>query len=110
MMNPATHLQGNAIGGCQGDGKGYWYVPPTIDVDSLTNPGNKFTPKYQSVDFTDNRVHACESGVYGEGEFGIISDQMFPLVGGKAGGLSMVTTFDGIISTRNRNRGVWLLA
>jgi len=60
------------------------------------------------VSFSDNSVHGCESGVYGEGEFGIVSDQLLPTVGGQLAKVSVVTTFDGITATRNRNRGTWL--
>ena len=28
IINPATNLIGNSIAGCQGVGRGYWYVPP----------------------------------------------------------------------------------
>ena len=28
IVNPSAKLNGNSIGGCQGEGKGYWYVPP----------------------------------------------------------------------------------
>ena len=28
IVNPGTKLIGNSIGGCQGVGRAYWYVPP----------------------------------------------------------------------------------
>ena len=30
ILNPNTQLIGNSIGGCQGVGVGYWYVPPQL--------------------------------------------------------------------------------
>lgn len=31
IVNPTTVLEGNSIGGCQGVGRAYWYVPPKND-------------------------------------------------------------------------------
>lgn len=107
IANPATILVGNSIGGCQGDGKGYWYVPPGVPLRPIAGQG-QFWSKLQSINFHNNRVHGCQSGVYDEGEFGIISDQLLPTVGAKIGAVSVVSTFDGLTATRNRNRGLWV--
>lgn len=108
LTNPATILVGNSIGGCQGDGKGYWYVPPGSPLKPVEGGNGEFWSKLQSVNFHNNRVHGCESGIYGENEYGIVSDQLLPTVGGKLSAVSVVSTFDGVTATRNRNRGLWL--
>ncbi len=98
IVNPATEMVGNSIGGCQGMGKGYWYVaPPGL--------GLEFQPVGK---FSDNRVHACYDGVFAETEGLTVTQQLFPRVGGKAEGRNLITRFEGLTATRNRNRGIWI--
>ncbi|HKV55621.1 MAG TPA: hypothetical protein VJN94_13380, partial [Candidatus Binataceae bacterium] len=98
IANPGTILQGNSIGGCQGVGRGYWYVTPE-------NRGLEFT----QVSFLNNRVHSCYDGLYDENEFTVQSAQTLnPRQGNVSGGQPLIATFDGLTATRIRDRGVWL--
>src|SRR5690606_12293551 len=58
--------------------------------------------------FKNNRVHGCYSGLYAEPEFGVFSDQLISREGGGVTGKNVIARFDGLTSTRNRDRGVWL--
>ena len=98
ISNPSSVLQGNSIAGCQGQGKGYWYVPPTAGNQQFEVVGG----------FMNNRVHGCFDGLFGESDEGVISQQLFPRVGGSETGLSVISHFTGLTATRIRNRGVWM--
>ncbi len=108
IIHPGTELIGNSIAGCQGVGRGYWYVPPL-------GPAAFKDLKFEPIgEFRNNRVHGCYAGVYNESEFALASDQNFPskLFADSHGKITqqrpIIGTFDGITATRNRNRGVWL--
>ncbi|MGH8225620.1 MAG: hypothetical protein ACRER1_05670 [Gammaproteobacteria bacterium] len=106
IQNPDTTLIGNAIGGCQGVGRGVWWVPP---LNPITADGKSVALQFQPLGpFKDNRVHACYSGFYGEGEYSVISGQLFPHKDGTQDSPAIVATLDGMTATRNRFRGVWL--
>lgn len=105
ITHPSAKLQGNSIGGCQGIGKGYWYVPAP--------DGASGAPKFDSTgSFVNNRVHACYDGLFSEGHFGTVSDQLFPTQGGlstaEPTAVNVIGRFSGLTATRNRNRGVWM--
>lgn len=116
IVNPATVMEGNSIGGCQGMGKGYWYVPPKNigaiigpDGKTILVPGTDYLEKFHPVGaFNNNRVHACYDGLFGEGEQGTSSEQPQPRVGGLNSGNSLIAHFNGLTATRIRNRGVWI--
>jgi hypothetical protein len=102
ILNPNSVIQGNSIGGCQGIGVAYWYVPSAVDTSQTA-------AKFQPLGlFQNNRAHGCYDGVFGETMFGIRSDQLFPRVGGKLTGQNILAYFDGLVSFRNRDRGFWL--
>ena len=103
IINPATVLTGNSIAGCQGVGRGYWYVPPAEGPTALQKL------KFRLLgEFKNNRVHGCYAGLYAEPEFGVRSEQIQPRAGGVEQGRPVIATFDGITATRNRFRSVWL--
>jgi hypothetical protein len=106
IQNPGTALTGNAIGGCQGVGRAYWWVPPgpPIKIDGK----DEFLAYVPQGTFENNRGHSCYAGFYGESEYSVVSQVMTPHVGGQPAGASIVATFDGMTATRNRFRGVWL--
>ncbi len=108
IIHPGTNLIGNSIGGCQDVGRGYWYVPPRNRPDAGVPPALTTLSQEPLGTFKNNRVHSCYSGLYGEDEFGVFSEQLFPKVGGVNTGKNLIGTFDGLTSTRNRDRGVWL--
>jgi len=116
IVNPTTVLTNNSIGGCQGTGRAYWYVPPKINISNPKDPLEKEVDvKFQPEGlFQNNRAHACYSGLYAEGEDGVLSDQLFPHkpassgVPATADDPPLFSTFDRITATRNRDRGVWL--
>lgn len=105
ITHPSARLEGNSIGGCQGIGKGYWHVPPPDGA----NGAPKFDP---TGVFLNNRVHACYDGLFSEGHFGTVSDQLFPTRGGLStadlNSVNVIGRFTGLTATRNRNRGVWM--
>lgn len=107
IIHPGTHLEGNSIGGCQGVGRGYWYVPPKNDAavvpEKLRDHAN-----IPIGTFKNNRVHGCYTGLYAEDEFGVYSEQLKPTTTQKPGGKNLITTFDGLTATRIRDRGIWV--
>ena len=105
----------NSIAGCQDVGKAYWYVPPK---DSSSTAA-KFIPigaQYSGPDpskfglFQNNRGHGCYSGVYGEDDGLVTSDQLFGYKDGihDATHQAVVDELDGLDLSRIRDRGVWL--
>lgn len=108
IIDPGTDLIGNSIGGCQDVGRGYWYVPPKNRPDAGVPAALRDLSLKPLGTFKNNRVHSCYSGLYGEEEFGVFSEQLFPREGGVNTGKNILAVFDGLTSTRNRDRGVWL--
>jgi hypothetical protein len=107
IVNPATKLIGNSIGGCQGVGRAYWYVPPTTPGDS--GKPELVDLKFKPIgEFRNNRAHSCYSGLYAEPEDTVVSEQLLPHVGGALHGASVYNTVDGLTVTRMRDRGIWL--
>ncbi|MEO5764704.1 MAG: G8 domain-containing protein [Casimicrobiaceae bacterium] len=104
IVNPTAALDGNSVGGCQSNGKGYWYVAPR------NTPGDaRFALKFQPVGvFTNNRVHGCYDGVFGETDAGTVVEQLQPKVNGDNNELNLIARFDGFTASRIRNRGVWM--
>ena len=108
IIHPGTELIGNSIGGCQDVGRGYWYVPPKNRPDAGVPPDLTQLSQKPLGTFQHNRVHGCYSGVYAEPEFNMLSEQLFPRKDGIPNGKNILAVFDQLISTRNRDRGVWL--
>lgn len=112
IVNPSAKLIGNSIAGCQGEGKGYWYVPPFrgnfgnkkfIPVGSYAGLGNPHG------EFTNNRVHGCDSGLYSGDQQDISAEALQPYQNGvKDNSHPVMAEFTGVTATRNRFRGVWL--
>ena len=107
IQNPDTQLLGNAIAGCQGVGRAYWWVTPgaPIQVKNSANVDLKFQP-FGPV--RDDRASACFAGFYDEPEGSVHAEQLFPRAGGKLDSPPVVARLEGITATRNRYRGVWL--
>ncbi|HTQ00924.1 MAG TPA: G8 domain-containing protein [Casimicrobiaceae bacterium] len=103
VVNPATEMTGNSVGGCQSIGKAFWYVPPvTITADRqqlMFQPVGKFV---------NNRAHGCFDGIFGETDTGVKSQQLFPKVDGNLVNLNLFARFDAFTASRIRNRGVWM--
>ena len=93
ITNPTTSLVGNAIGGCQGSGRGIWYLPADT---SFREPLGVFR---------DNHVHACNNGLDSAADGGIRSQNLAPQNAAKE---DLIALFDGVTATRNRFRGVWV--
>ena len=106
ITNPTTQLVDNAIGGCQGVGRGVWWVTPPkpIDVNGVMRD-LKFSPLGT---FFNNRAHACYAGFYGEEEYSVVSTVLVPHKDGTSTGQPIIAQMDGMTATRNRFRGVWL--
>ncbi len=106
ITNPTTELVDNAIGGCQGVGRGVWWVPPANPIDVN---GQQKDLKFQPLGtFANNRAHACYAGFYGEQEYGVQSTVLVPHKDGTNTGQPIIADLDGMTATRNRFRGVWL--
>ena len=106
ITNPSTELIGNAIGGCQGVGRAFWWVPPKLPIAVNGRMEDlKFKPLGR---FANNRGHACYAGFYGEEEYSVASEVMVPHTDGTATGQPIIARLDGMTATRNRFRGVWL--
>ena len=93
LTNPTTVLSGNSIGGCQGIGRGIWYVPTT---DNYQKPLGMFQ---------NNSVHACYNGFDTAGDVGVGSQNLAPK---NAQQQDLIATFDAITASRNRWKGVWV--
>jgi len=108
IQNPGTILIGNAIGGCQGVGAGYWWVTPQT---ALTVNGQTKNLAYVRLGTVkDNRAHACYNGFFDDGTPGglINVSPLFPHKDPVAGSPSVIATLHGVTATRNRFRGLWL--
>jgi hypothetical protein len=119
IINPGTELVGNSIGGCQGAGRGIWWVPPSCagtfcgsdpSIKSLLM-NLKFEPLGK---IKNNRVHGCFAGLYDEPEGVIAStEQLFPHQK-PSGGIQpadeppIIANFEAMTVTRNRGRGIWM--
>jgi len=99
IVNPTTNMIGNSIGGCQGVGIGYWYVPP---------PSGRL-PFVPVGTFLNNSAHACYDGFFGEA-FNTWTGQLHPLQVGLGGDQTnaIIATFNGLTATRNRYLGAWI--
>jgi hypothetical protein len=107
IVNPGTKLIGNSIGGCQGVGRAYWYVPPT--TASNTGKPDLVNLKFKPIgEFRNNRAHSCYAGLYVEPENFVASEQLQPHQGGTLAGESVYNVVDGLTVTRMRDRGIWL--
>jgi hypothetical protein len=108
IINPTTLLEDNSIAGCQGVGRGYWYVvPQNLAIDTI--PADlRLLGQIPIGPFKNNRVHGCFSGVYAESEYEVLSGQLTPTKGGVSGAPNVFTLFEGLTATRNRDRGIWI--
>ena len=112
IVNPGTNLVDNSIGGCQGVGHAFWYVPPGVIDTQTYRPASGWSCKISSTGSSgSSRTTAatrCYAGLYGEDEFGVASEILNPRVGGVPSGQPIIATFEQFTATRNRKRGVWL--
>jgi len=105
IQNPDTVLTDDSIAGCQGEGRGFWWVPPSTPIK--VNGVSKEMVFQPLGKFQNNRASACYSGYFGEGE-DITSGQMTPHKDGVNGAASIIATLDGMTATHNRYRAAWL--
>ena len=110
ILNPSAILDGNSVAGCQGLGRGYWYLPPKDYTPGSPKPIVTYAQKFEPVGkFRNNRVHGCFDGIFGEPEGAVTSsEQLFPKVGGEPKGYNLIARFDGFTATRIRNRAIWM--
>jgi len=105
IVNPTATVTGNSIGGCQGTGMGYWYVPPEGGP-----PGPPFFGDVANQpvgNFDNNRAHGCYNGFFGEA-LNTKTGQLHPSVQGGVGNYPLIATFNGLTATRNRYLGAWI--
>jgi hypothetical protein len=120
IIDPGTELTGNSIGGCQGQGRGLWYVPPSCAAGFCDGKYASIKTLLQGLKFKrlgkfqNNRFHSCWVGMWDEPEDVISStEQLFPHV--EAGNNEqpqdkppLIAVFDQVTVTRNRGRAIWM--
>ena len=127
ITNPNNTFTNNSIGGCQGQGRGFWYLPFPSETappaagtcpSLITSPAANYTCNTQQVPankpflselFANNRVHACYTGLdtasdSGTNNVSIISCPLAPQFNHD----DVYTQIEGMTATRNRNRGIWV--
>jgi G8 domain len=116
LTNPSTKLVGNAIAGCQDDGRAYWYVPPGSPVNGVDAQFIPIGSQYSTNDpdkyglFENNRASACYAGIYDEQDVLNGPGQLFGYQDGihDANHQAVVDEFDGVTLSRIRDRGIWI--
>ncbi len=120
IIDPGTELTGNSIGGCQGQGRGIWYVPPSCagqfcDGQYANRKSLLSNLKFKPLGkFQNNRFHSCWVGMWDEPEDLISStEQLFPHVVPGNNELPqdkppLIAVFDQVTVTRNRGRAIWM--
>jgi parallel beta-helix repeat protein len=93
LTNPTTVLTGNSIGGCQGVGRGIWYLP---NNNNLNQPLGTFR---------NNSVHACYNGLDTAADNGLISQNLAPQNASKQ---DLIAVFEAATASRNRFKGIWV--
>jgi hypothetical protein len=106
ILNPKTQLINNAIAGCQGVGRAYWWQTPQTPIQ--VNGQNEEPKFFPLGTIKGNRASSCYAGFYAEGEYGVHGEQLFPHRDGTQASPSIIATLDGITVTRNRFRGLWM--
>ncbi len=127
ITNPNNTFTNNSIGGCQGQGRGFWYLPfpsetappaPGTCPSLITSPTTNYTCNTQQLPankpflselFANNRVHSCYTGLdtasdSGTNNISIISCPLAPQFNHD----DVYTQIEGMTATRNRNRGIWV--
>ncbi|MGH8160821.1 MAG: hypothetical protein ACRESR_01465, partial [Gammaproteobacteria bacterium] len=110
IQNPGTQLTDDAIAGCQGDGVGYWWVPPQLPIKVAGNMVDLRLNPLGKVE--DDRSSACYHAYFAEGENNVQSGQLSPIQNG-AGKLGLdapniIAHFTGLTATHDRWRALWL--
>lgn len=108
IPNPgANKFVGNSIAGCQAVGRGFWILPASSTISQTPLPkGN----------FASNRAHGCYTGFDTAADNGVTGAFLYipqkTCIGGedKSGQCDVITEFDDLTATRNRNRGIWVRA
>ena len=93
LTNPTTNLTGNSIGGCQGAGRGVWYLPTNLNFNQPLGT------------FQNNYVHACDNGLDTAADVGIISQNLAPQNPLQK---DLIAKFDDFTGTRNRFKAIWV--
>ncbi len=115
IQNPGTVLTNDAIAGCQGDGVGYWWVPPSsaINVEGIGHPVNLTYASLGTV--KDDRSSACYHAYFAEGENGVVSGQLTPVKDEKnppeqafESKPNVISHFEGLTATHDRFRAFWI--
>ena len=116
-------LSGNSIGGCQGEGRGFWYLPysnggackaqtiaeaNTPQLSAQPPASGQWTAQDAGY-FADNRAHACYTGLDSASDVGtdgtsLLACSLAPV----NAGADVYTQIEGMTATRNRNRGIWV--
>ncbi|MGA7964738.1 MAG: G8 domain-containing protein [Gammaproteobacteria bacterium] len=111
IQNPATNLIGDAIGGCQGVGTGFWWVQPQTPIKVN---GNQVYLTYQRLGTVrGDRVHACYNGFGNDDSIGFVTSGLLTpqtsiAAPPSATAASLIATLDDVTATRNRFRGLWM--
>jgi hypothetical protein len=116
ITNVLNTFTGNSIGGCQGQGRGFWYLPintGTCGTQDIAEANTPLLAEGLGVSdaglFADNRAHACYTGLDTAPDIGtngatISSCPLQPQYSNE----DVYTEIEGMTATRNRNRGIWV--
>ena len=99
ITNPNNSFLNNSVAGVQGLGRGFWILP----VANAAAAANKAIMPL----FKGNRAHACFNGFDNATDDGVSGFANWTPTIGRPD-TSVVVLMEDIISTRNRNRGIWL--
>lgn len=97
ITNPDNSFTNNSVAGVQGLGRGFWILPV-----ANSNGTNKLSMPI----FKGNRAHACHNGIDNATDNGVAGFSNWTPIDDN--GAATVILIEDAISTRNRNRGIWL--
>jgi len=110
ITNPAANkFVGNDVSGCQDQGRAFWILPPASQPDVAKLP-------LPAGNFSSNRAHGCYTGFDTASDLNVTGAVNYTPQGSCVGGplagsgtnCDVVTEFDHLTATRNRNRGIWV--
>ncbi len=122
ITNPNNTFTDNSIGGCQGQGRGFWYLPfptetsgggscPSLSAGNHTCNTQQLSTNAPLLEglFANNRAHACYNGLdtasdSGADNVSIVACPLAPQFNHD----DVYTMIEGMTATRNRNRGIWV--
>jgi hypothetical protein len=114
VSNVQNAFTGNSIGGCQGQGRGFWYLPVNNGTCNPQTVAEASTPLLSGLapdagSFANNRAHACYTGLDTAADAGTnkVTLSSCPIEP-QYNNADIYAQIEGMTVTRNRNRGIWV--